>query len=82
MGEALGSGVKTLCSDRAGACAFLPPEQVIADPGCPEEIAKRVTMLREKKELAPFEPKGAGVEDLVALVEAVLARKKAAEGAA
>lgn len=77
--EALGSGLKTLCSDRAGASAFLPPDQVIRDPSDPAEIAAKVTLLRGKRDVPPFAPKGAGIDDLVRLVGRKLAEKTASK---
>lgn len=76
--EALGSGLKTLCSNRAGASAFLPQSQVIVDPSDAGEIAAKVTALREMRSVPPFTPKGAGIDDLVALVARKLAEKRAA----
>ncbi len=73
--EALGSGLKTLCSSRAGAAAFLPPEQVLAHPGDSGEIAEKVRLLRASDAPVRFEPKGAGVDDIVALAEAELASR-------
>ena len=78
--EALGSGLRTLCSRQAGASAFLPPEQVIQNPADPEEIAAKATALRARETVSSFSPKGAGIDDLVLLVGRKLAEKQAAKG--
>ncbi len=75
--EALGSGLKTLCSNRAGAAAFLPPEQVVQDPADVREIADKVGQLRRKTEVPPFVPKGTGIAELMQLVETCLTEKRA-----
>jgi UDP-glucose:(heptosyl)LPS alpha-1,3-glucosyltransferase len=73
--EALASGLKTLCSNRAGASAFLPPEQVILDPSDAGEIADRVRKLRAADRIVPFQPRGSGVGEMIALAERMLAEK-------
>ncbi|MDR2077306.1 MAG: glycosyltransferase family 4 protein [Desulfovibrio sp.] len=73
--ESLACGLKTLCSDRAGAADFLPPGQVIADPSDPREIADKARRLRAAEAGAPFLPKGSGVGEMIALAERVLAEK-------
>lgn len=74
--EALGSGLPVLCSSRAGAHSFLPVDQIIDNPSDQAEIAAKVMHLRTKKQLAPFFPRGAGVDELAALVDRRLARKQ------
>ncbi|MDL2316047.1 glycosyltransferase family 4 protein [Desulfovibrio sp. OttesenSCG-928-A18] len=74
--EAMSSGVKTLCSDRAGACAFLPGDQIIDEPSDPVALAGKIRALRAKEEIVPFVSKGAGIDDLVALVEQVAEQKR------
>ena len=73
--EALGCGLKTICSNRAGAAAFLPAEQVLQNPGDPAEIAAKVLALREQDAPVVLAPKGAGIEELAALVDGELARR-------
>ena len=74
--EALACGLKTLCSDRAGASAFLPPERVIADPADVAELAGHIKRLRDSGENIPFVPKGTGLDEIVALAEDVLKKKR------
>lgn len=74
--EALACGLKTLCSDRAGASAFLPPERIIADPADVAGLAGHIKHLRENGENVPFAPKGTGLDELVALAETMLEKKR------
>ena len=74
--EAMSSGVKTLCSNRAGASAFLPPSQIIVNPGDEREIADKILRLKATEGVLPFVPKGGGLDELVALTEKVLSLKK------
>jgi glycosyltransferase involved in cell wall biosynthesis len=69
--EAMSCGLKTLCSIRAGASAFLPAELIIQNPADPEEVAAKIRVLRAREEAVPFVSRGAGVEDFVRLVERV-----------
>lgn len=80
--EALACGLKTLCSNRAGASAFLPPERIIAEPGDSGEIARRIQDLRASEEPIVFTPRGTGVGELIALAEEVLKKKRLSEMAA
>lgn len=43
--EALASGLPTLSSDSNGSSYFLPPQNVVTDPGNPEELARVLTPL-------------------------------------
>ena len=74
--EALACGLKTLCSDRAGASAFLPPERVIADPSDAAGMARQIARLRGTEKALPFTPKGAGLDEIAALAEAMVAKKR------
>ena len=74
--EALACGLKTLCSDRAGASAFLPPERIIADPADVAGLAGLIQRLRGSDENIPFAPKGTGMDEMVALVESMLEKKR------
>ena len=74
--EALACGLKTLCSDRAGASAFLPPERVIADPSDAAGMARQIMRLREAKENIPFTPKGSGLDEIAALAEGMAEKKR------
>ncbi len=74
--EALSSGLPVICSDRAGAAAFLPEAQVLREPENPAAIARMVEALRRaEKPVATLEPKGAGIAELVALAEEELRNK-------
>jgi UDP-glucose:(heptosyl)LPS alpha-1,3-glucosyltransferase len=73
--ESLASGLKTLCSDRAGASDFLPSGQIIADPSDAGEIADKARRLRATEAAAPFLPKGSGIGELIAAAEEMLAAK-------
>jgi UDP-glucose:(heptosyl)LPS alpha-1,3-glucosyltransferase len=74
--ESLASGLKTLCSSRAGAADFLPPGQIIADPSDAGEIADKARRLRAAEAMASFSPKGSGVEELIAAAEEMLAARR------
>lgn len=76
--EALRCGLKTICSNRAGAAFFLPPRQVLENPADHEEIARRVTALRAAEGNGPLVaiPEGAGIPELIALVERVIREKE------
>ena len=76
--EALSCGVKTLCSRRAGASAFLSSERIIIDPSDPVEIAEKVAALRACGEPVRFVPKGTGTGELIALAEHFLESKERA----
>ncbi len=77
--EALGSGLPVICSDRAGAAAFLPEGQVLRRPEDPAAIARMVEALRRaEKPVASLEPKGAGIEEMIALIEEELRKKREA----
>jgi glycosyltransferase involved in cell wall biosynthesis len=78
--EAMSCGLKTLCSIRAGASAFLPDELRIQNPADPEELAAKIRALRGGKEAVPFVSKGAGVEDFVLLAERVAEEKRKGSG--
>jgi UDP-glucose:(heptosyl)LPS alpha-1,3-glucosyltransferase len=78
--EALACGLKTLCSSRAGAADFLPPEQVLDDPGDAGEIAEKTRRLRGVEAAAPFLPRGSGVEEMIALAERLLAARSGGGG--
>ena len=73
--EALACGLKTLCSNRAGASAFLPPDRIIADPGDPGEIAEKLLGFRREGEPACFVPNGSGIKEFIDLAERVLAER-------
>ncbi len=74
--EALACGLKTLCSNRAGASAFLPPERIITDPADVVGLARMIQETRDSTENVPFRPKGAGTEELIALAEDMVRKKR------
>lgn len=75
--EALSSGLPVICSDRAGAAAFLPEAQILREPENPAAIARMVEALRRAESpVAVLEPKGAGIAELVALAEEELRKKQ------
>jgi UDP-glucose:(heptosyl)LPS alpha-1,3-glucosyltransferase len=74
--EAMSSGLKTLCSNRAGAAAFLPPERIILNPGDEKELAEKILRLKATERAVPFVPRGSGLDELVALAESVLREKR------
>jgi UDP-glucose:(heptosyl)LPS alpha-1,3-glucosyltransferase len=74
--EALACGLKALCSSRAGASDFLPPEQILADPADAGEIADKVRTLRAAETVAPFSPGGSGIGEMILLAERLLAEKR------
>ena len=81
--EALACGLKALCSSRAGASDFLPPEQVLEDPADAGEIADRVRKLRAAETVAPFSSGESGIGEMILLLERLLAEKRpAADGSA
>lgn len=73
--EAIGSGLKTICSNRAGAVSFVPPDQVLTNPADPTEIAQKITHLRSKTQIQPCTPKSAGLEDFYTLITQALNQK-------
>ncbi len=74
--EAMGSGLKTICSSRAGAASFVPPDQVLDDPADAREIAEKITALRAKDHIQPCTPKGSGLEDFHTLIIRALNKKR------
>lgn len=73
--EALACGLKTLCSNRAGASAFVPPDRIIVDPGDSTALARLVEEARKGGEASVFTPKGSGIGEMIALAERFLADK-------
>lgn len=76
--EALACGVKTVCSDRAGAAAFLPDSHVLHAPSNPEAIAAIIRKVRNDAGPQQIEPPAlSGFAAFVALAENELRRKAA-----
>ena len=75
--EALACGVQAVCSDRAGASAFLPGSHILRDPGNPEAIAAIIQNARAQEKLQQLNPPyPSGFAAFIELVEQELARKK------
>ena len=78
--EALRCGLKTICSNRAGAAFFLPPAQVLQNPADAQDIVRHIRVLRGAEGNGPLAeiPEGAGIPELIALVDRVLCEKEQA----
>ncbi len=75
--EALAGGLPVICSDRAGAAAFLPENQILRHPEDPAAIARMVEELRRSEgPVASPAFKGAGIAEMAALVQEELVKKR------
>ena len=71
--EALACGLDVICSDRAGAVAFLPENRVLRHPESPRAIADSILAARSGAAPGPLPPSpGTGINEFVALVEETL----------
>ena len=75
--EALACGLKVVCSDRAGAMAFLPENRILHRPESPEAIAAIIRRTRDDQDAGPAViPGNTGIAEFAELVEETLRKRR------